>query len=233
MVAERDITIASVYPWGRSFDEYVRMFALSQRDLGLRIVSCADGPAAFNCEMNRRGRTVISCDPLYQFGTQEIRARIEQTSVLLVDLARKNPHLFVWEQIQSPEELLRLRMEAMQQFLNDFPCGLTDGRYVDQSLPRLKFENDRFDLAICSHFLFLYSDKLSLDFHLASIAEMCRIASEVRIFPLVDMKAERSAHLALVLARLCEIGFDAAIEKVEYEFQRGGNQMLRIRRKGA
>src|SRR6478672_2260093 len=73
-------TINSAYPWGRSFDEYRRMFRLSEEDLSRPggILGCADGPAAFNAAMRAMGRRrVVSCDPLYQFGADEIRARIE------------------------------------------------------------------------------------------------------------------------------------------------------------
>jgi hypothetical protein len=38
-------TLDQVVPWGRSFDEYQRMFALTGADLGL-ILGCGDGPAA-------------------------------------------------------------------------------------------------------------------------------------------------------------------------------------------
>jgi hypothetical protein len=31
-------TLDEVVPWGRSFDEYRRMFALTDRELGLKIV---------------------------------------------------------------------------------------------------------------------------------------------------------------------------------------------------
>jgi len=55
-----------VVPWGRSFDEYRRMFGLADADLGRRIVGCGDGPAAFNAEATARGARVVSCDPIYQ-----------------------------------------------------------------------------------------------------------------------------------------------------------------------
>jgi len=66
------VTINEAYPWGRSFDEYRRMFNLTEDDLAGRIVGCADGPAAFNGGMRRRGKRVISCDPLYAFTGAEI-----------------------------------------------------------------------------------------------------------------------------------------------------------------
>jgi hypothetical protein len=40
-------TLDKVVPWGRSFDEYVRMFDLTPADLGKRILGCGDGPASF------------------------------------------------------------------------------------------------------------------------------------------------------------------------------------------
>ncbi len=59
------IKINDAYPWGRSFDEYRRMFALTDADLNGRIVGCADGPAAFNAAVHRLGGCIVSCDPLY------------------------------------------------------------------------------------------------------------------------------------------------------------------------
>jgi len=56
----------AVVPWGRSFDEYQRMFALTEDDLSSRVLGCGDGPAGFNAEMFQLGRRVVSCDPLYQ-----------------------------------------------------------------------------------------------------------------------------------------------------------------------
>ena len=39
------IRLNEVIPWGRSFEEYRRMFALSDADLAGRILGCGDGPA--------------------------------------------------------------------------------------------------------------------------------------------------------------------------------------------
>jgi hypothetical protein len=229
---QSDLTIGSVYPWGRSLTEYIGMFTLSDEDLGHRIIGCADGPASFNCEMMRRGAFVVSCDPLYQFSVEQIRGRIEKTADIHIDHVRKNPHKFIWDRIRSPEELRRLHLQAMEVFLADFPGGLLAGRYHNQSLPNLQFANASFDLALCSHFLFLYSDVFSCDFHLACILEMCRVAREVRIFPLLDMSARPSDHLKPVMRALNDRGCDAQVLNVPYEFQRGGNQMLRIRSDG-
>ena len=41
-------TLATVVPWGRTFDEYRRMFALTNADAAGGVLGCADGPASFN-----------------------------------------------------------------------------------------------------------------------------------------------------------------------------------------
>jgi hypothetical protein len=223
------ITIDSVYPWGRSFEEYQRMFALTDDDLKLRIISCADGPASFNCELTQRGGRVVSCDPLYQLDADEIRSRIDTTHDLLVQLAEQNSQRFVWDRIRSPQELGRVRTEAMSKFLKDYEAGRAQGRYVTASLPSLDFPDESFDLALCSHFLLLYSDEFSLNFHVESVLEMRRVAREVRVFPLLDMRGEVSAHLEPLLRRISQHGLQGAVETVPYEFQRDGNEMLTVR----
>ena len=223
------ITIDSVFPWGRSFAEYRRMFALTDDDLNGQILGCADGPASFNAELTRRGGRVVSCDPLYQYSADNIRARIDSTHDWMVGLARQNYDRFVWNSIKAPEHLGQVRMAAMNDFIADFDDGRGAGRYLPHSLPKLESGLPEFDLAVCSHFLFLYSQEFSLDFHLNSVREMCRHAKEVRIFPLLDMQGRVSAHLASLLHRLAVLNLVAEVVRVEYEFQRGGNQMLRVR----
>jgi hypothetical protein len=219
-------TLEKVVPWGRSFDEYVKMFALSGDDLQRRILGCGDGPAAFNARHTRKGGRVWSVDPLYRFTVDDMRRRIAKTYADVMAQTWKNRHEFVWTSIASVEELGRTRLAAMEEFLTDFPSGKEQGRYVEGELPQLPFADKEFDLAICSHLLFLYSEQLSLDFHTESIRELCRVADEVRIFPLLELGARESRHLPAVIDNLSKSGYSVTIAPVAYEFQRGGNQMM-------
>lgn len=221
-------TLKRVVPWGRSYGEYLAMFALSEEDLGKRILGCGDGPASFNCVMKRRGGRVVSVDPIYRFSADEIRGRINETYEEVMEQTRKNKDEFVWRRISSVDELGKVRMSAMNDFLADYGSGLKEGRYVDAGLPALPFADREFDIALCSHYLFLYSEHLSADFHVRSIKELCRVASEARIFPLLELGSRKSRHLDAVVGRLEKYGFSAAMEKVPYEFQKGGNRMLRV-----
>lgn len=217
-----------VVPWGRSFEEYEKMFALSETDLAQRILGCADGPASFNAQATERGKEVISCDPLYRFEANQIRSRIDVTYEMVMEQVQRNQDEFVWQTIPSLGELGRLRIGAMQRFLADYEEGKRGGRYVEAALPRLPFADDSFDLALCSHFIFLYSEHFSESFHRAAIMEMCRVAQEVRIFPLLALGSRPSPYVDSISESLSRAGIEVAIERVPYEFQRGGNQMMRL-----
>lgn len=223
-------TLDQVVPWGRSFDEYRHMFALTDDDLNRRILGCGDGPASFNAEATRRGHRVVSCDPIYRFEHSHIEERIAATYEQILAQTRMNAHEFVWGgSIRDVEELGQVRMAAMQAFLDDFDSGKRAGRYVDAELPALPFDEGSFDLALCSHLLFLYSAHLGERFHRAALHEMCRVASEIRIFPLLALGSQRSPFVDGCVADL-KSGYRVTLERVPYECQRGGNEMMRIRR---
>jgi hypothetical protein len=144
---------------------------------------------------------------------------------------RQNQHEFVWDTIASVDELGRVRMEAMQAFLADYPDGRAQGRFVDAALPSLPFDDGTFDLAVCSHLLFLYSQQLGETFHRTALLELGRVAHEVRVFPLLALGGTPSPFVEKCMTLLRDEGYDVTIERVPYEFQRGGNQMLRVRAK--
>ena len=117
----------------------------------------------------------------------------------------------------------------MRLYLDDYPEGKEQGRYVTGELPSLPFSSSSFDLALCSHFLFTYSEQFTVEFHVQSVVEMARVAHEVRIFPLLAaFTGELSPHLPAVMEALREQDCSVEICPVAYEFQKGGNKMLHI-----
>jgi len=177
------------------------------------------------------GGEVVSIDPLYAYSKKEIMQRIDDVTDDVMAKVKANMDKFVWKNIPDPEALLDMRIEAMMEFLMDYEEGQEEGRYVNASLPNLPFEDNSFDLALSSHLLFLYSDHLDEAFHKEAIEEMLRVAKEVRIFPLVTLQSEPSPYVTPVMAYLKEKGYDVSLEKTAYEFQKGGDTMMRIVRK--
>lgn len=222
------LMLDKVVPWGRSYKEYIAMFNLTKTDLQSRILGCGDGPASFNCSLTENGGTVVSIDPIYAFDTAQLSNRIAETYDIVIAQVDKNQNDYLWKTIPSVEALGQVRMLAMELFLSDYETGKCEGRYIAGELPLLPFKNAEFDIALSSHFLFLYSDHLSAEFHLQALQEMLRVASEVRVFPIVTLNGTPSPHLAFIMSALRSLGFCVQRQHVAYEFQRGANEMLVI-----
>jgi hypothetical protein len=216
-----------VVPWGRSYEEYLKMFNLHESELKLKILGCGDGPAAFNSECNQRGGHVISADPIYNLTKEEIAKRIDETYDDVLGQTEKNREKFRWDVIKSVWALGRVRMDAMNIFLDTYEQGKKEKRYVPASLPDLPFGDGEFDIALSSHFLFLYTDNLSYDFHIRSIREMLRVAREARVFPLLDVNSNRSPYVEGIMSEFRNMTVE--VRKVDYEFQRGGNELMIIK----
>jgi hypothetical protein len=228
------VKLSEVIPWGRSLDEYRRIFGLTDGDLGGPVLGCGDGPASFNAEATALGHRVVSCDPLYAFSAGEIERRVEECYDTVISQVRRSVDGFVWTHFRDPDHLGQCRLAAMRRFLADFEQGKKQGRYVVASLPTLPFTNGQFSLALVSHLLFLYSEQIDLAFHTASVEELLRVAGEVRIFPLLGLDRRWSPHVGPVHTHLTRAGFEVEVVAVEYEFQKAedhaGNRMLRVRR---
>lgn len=219
----------SVVPWGRNLNEYREMFLLDETDLTKKIAGFGDGPASFNCEMTRKGYSVISFDPVYQFSKEELTQRIEEVRVTVMQQMRENRDNYVWTNIRSLEELEAVRMSAMNLFLSDYEQGLTEKRYICHALPeRLPFPDNAFDIGLSSHFLLMYT-ALGYDFHIQAMTEMLRVCKEIRIFPIVDLDANQTDFVTKIIDYFKK-NYQVEIAQTRYEFQKGGNQLLVIRK---
>ena len=218
--------LENIVPWGRSFEEYRLIFDLTPEDLTKKILGCSDGPASFNAELTAQNGHVVSVDPVYQFSGDEIRFRIDEIYPDIMSQVKQNTGDFIWDSIKNPEELGAIRIAAMTHFLSDYEKGKQTGRYINASLPSLPFNNKSFDLALCSHYLFLYSAHVDLEQHLQSLRELCRVAREVRVYPLVTLEGKISPHLDSVTQALVDEGIKVSLRTVKYRFQKGATKML-------
>jgi len=221
--------LKNVVPWGRSFEEYQAIFSLTEADLKKSILGCGDGPASFNAELSAQGGKVVSVDPTYHFSTEQLQNRISEVYREIMPQLYLNKDKYIWDSIPSVEELGNIRMAAMSKFIADYDAGKKEGRYIEASLPNLKFKDKQFELALCSHFLFLYSDQMSLDEHIKALKELCRVAKEVRVYPLLALNGNVSLHLDDVIAELNKSNYSTSLNNVKYQFQKGATQMLVVK----
>ncbi len=220
--------LSTVVPWGRTLGEYRLMFALNEIDLKKSIASFGDGPASFNSEMTELRNNVTSFDPIYQFTKEQLLNRIEDIKDIVMKQTKDNKDNFIWTTIKDLDELEKMRMRAMYNFIEDFDKGREENRYIPHELPKkTTFLDKHFDIGLSSHFLLLYPD-LGLDFHIKAIDEMLRICKEVRIFPILDLDAKESSVLKPIIDNYSK-DYEVKIEKTDYMFQKDGNKMLVIK----
>lgn len=219
----------NVVPWGRNMEEYKLMFQLNDSDMSKKFAGFGDGPASFNYEMTERNSSVISFDLIYQFSKADIEKRIEEVRITVMQQMKENIDNYVWKNIKNLDELERTRMSAMRKFLSDYEKGKAEGRYIFHELPRkLPYETDYFDIGLSSHFLLMYT-VLGYDFHIASMMEMLRVCKEIRVFPIVDLDANKTDLITAVIDYFKK-DYKVEIVKTEYEFQKGDNNLLIIRK---
>ncbi|OSX77822.1 hypothetical protein BU14_0131s0005 [Porphyra umbilicalis] len=230
--------LSDVIPWGRTADEYERMFLLSRTDdlPTHRFLGVADGPASFNAEWTAAGGRVTSVDPLYALPGAGIVARYAAVRGQVAAALTANPGAYAWgpapARFPNVPALLRRRDTAMAAFAADFDAGRAAGRYVTGGLPALPLPADAADVALVSHYLFLYSRQVDGPAHVAAVEELLRVAPEVRIFPLLTLAGEVSPHVDTVVGHARRRGWGVSVKQVDYEVQRDGNQMMVISRRG-
>lgn len=226
-----DFALPGILPWGRRLDEYAAFFGLAGTPAAWpAILDVGAGPASFAAEATAQGGRVVAVDPLYRLGGAEIRQRHAAARPLMGAAIARNRDRFAWDFYGSPEAVLRRREEALEIFLEDYDWGRACGRYRAGALPALPFRDGQFGLALVSHLLFLYGGALDAAFHLTALAELARVAREVRVFPLHDLEGRRSGHLEAVSAGLRAGGLLVEEVPVDFEFQQGARSLLRVRR---
>ncbi|MEM7725483.1 MAG: SAM-dependent methyltransferase [Cyanobacteria bacterium P01_A01_bin.45] len=225
------VKLEKVVPYGRTFDEYIQMFNLCNTDLNKSILGVGDGPASFNAQATKKGCRITSVDPLYELSTYDILNRFNQVVDNIIEQVKATPDDWVWSYHKSVDDLRDRRIEAINLFIEDYERGKQEGRYQIGELPSLYLENEQYDIALCSHFLFLYSQQYDCQFHVESIQEMLRVSKEVRIFPLLTLMLEKSPYLDNVTKFFQMKGYQVSVTQVNYELQKGGNEMLVISNK--
>ena len=218
--------------FGRTYAEYLDIFGLDEAVLGQgRILDCPGGASSFALEAARKGYGVTACDILYDRSATELFERGKKDIAHVFENFDGVSHLYSWDYYRSKQQVMTLRNKALEMFVDDFSCCSVEGRFITAGLPLLPFLDGMFSLVLSAHFLFLYGDRLDLDFHKACLVELVRVCSgEVRIFPLVGLDAKPYPYMDEIPHFLAVKGIRTDIVKVPFEFQRGSDRMMRLSR---
>jgi len=220
--------------FGRSLAEYQVFFGIRAADyVGRRVLDVAAGPSSFAAEAACAGVDVTAIDPLYRCNEHALRMRATDGLNRMFATMRARPEMFRLRSFASLESAEADRRRAAERFLADYYTGVAVGRYVAGSLPALPCGDRIADLVLCGHLLFVYDDRLDLDFHIAACRELVRVARpgvEVRVHPVVNLRGELSPLVAPVREALAAHGIASELIDVDYEFFRGTTRTLVLRR---
>ncbi|MCH9644573.1 MAG: hypothetical protein K0U29_08530 [Gammaproteobacteria bacterium] len=213
--------------WIYDKDDYIQMFGLDEQDLGKRILDYPAGISSFNAEMHREGHTVSSGDAIYHITPEEMRQHAEQVFHHYAKNLKSMLDELHDESDVSYAGIVGSWEKRKDIFLEDYPLGLQEKRYQAIQLPRLPFENHSYELALCSDLIF-HTQPLGNHSINACVAELCRVAEEVRIFPLMNELGKVSESLGPIMLFLQQQNFGLEVKQVPFEKVKGGNAMLRV-----
>lgn len=150
---------------GRGFDEYCKMFDLNYRLLeNNTILDVASGVSSFCAESNAKGYKVVASDKIYSFDPDEIKEKcvsdLEEVIAQLGHIA----DLYNWTYFHTIDLLKEQRQKAYSLFIKDIKEHGTK-RYIPTNYPETAFRDKQFTLTLVSHFLFLYDEHLTYEFH--------------------------------------------------------------------
>jgi len=220
----------------RSFEEYARMFALEEPlKLEGEVLDAAAGASSFAADAARRGIAAVAVDPRYGLPQEELfreaRTEIDVSTAKLEGLR----DLFDFSYYGSLENHRAHREASLERFMADFAADRREGggRYVAGALPELPFEDGRFGMVLCSHFLFLYGEHFDESFHERAVFELirvCRPGGEVRIYPLVTLSFREYPHLGRLADRVRDAGCEVAFPESKLPFIPGSKRLMVIRK---
>jgi hypothetical protein len=221
--------------YGRTLGEYLLMFGINDILCLKRyntILDCPCGASSFVAEANsKHGIQAVGCDPLFDKDVETLSKIGEDDVEYVIQRVSTDPNLYNWDFYSSIEKLREYRELALQKFISNYLTGIKENSYIKAELPRLPFEDNSFDLVLSGHFLFTYSHKLDFLFILSSILELYRVSSkEVRIYPLQQSSLQPYEQMTELLFALEKLKIKYDIVTVPFEFQRGSNKMLLLRR---
>ena len=227
-----EIELPSISFFGRSLNEYTQFFALDPAALkGRDVLDVAAGPSSFTAEACARKIDAVAVDPFYGAPADDLAARIVSDYDRMFAQMRAKPRLFRYKSFGSIDEAELDRRAAAQRFLDDYETHFAYNRYVGGSLPRLPFFDGTFDLVLCAHLLFTYAQRFDFDWHVTACRELVRVsADDVRLHPLCGLDGKPYPELARLQRELRAGGIATEIVPLDYEFFKGANSMLRLRK---
>jgi hypothetical protein len=214
--------------WIYNLKNYKEMYDLKEEEFEYYILDFPAGLSSFNAEMLQMGYdNVISGDRLYQLEPEEMEQQAAKLLVNSEKYLRKHAKMLRKNEEKYIQKILHKWQQSVNIFIQDYRLGKKTNRYRFMDLPSLPFKEHEFKLALCSDLVF-HSETQEQGNHFQLVKELCRVAGEVRIFPLMNEKGEISNTIGPILLEMQNFHYGIEVREVAYEKNKGANAMLRI-----
>ena len=220
--------LAKMNFWGLSYDNVIAMFAIKEHDLHKKILNCMGVPSGFNAIAHQNKLDVTTCSDVYGSDKETLQSKAKREIKQAVEFIKANPDRFNSCVVDTPEKYQDFLEENLKIFFKHYDEGKTRRLYSSEALPEIAFGNHQFDLAICPHFIFNGNSNFTEPFQFECIKELCRVADECRIFPVLDSAGHTPSQLDSLRESLRAAGYRTSIETVDYELLKKGNKMLKV-----
>lgn len=210
----------------RTLQDYAQMLMVSDADISDGpIFDCPGGASSFGAQVRLRGGRVVSADPIFDQSGAAILSRVHASLDNAIPWFIENNAYVDWNYLGSVPAYVRASAAAADLFAFDYKPE--SGNYVAAALPELPFNDDSFQLALCSHLLFSHSEILTFDEHFAGIQELCRVThGEVRVFPVVNVKGAMIPRFNDLRAMLGQQGITTELRTITSSWLLAGKQMF-------
>ncbi len=207
-------------PTGFSFEQYQQMFALDDAGLQGRILDLGGGFSTFNCQGRAAGYDIVSFDALYELSPAKINDRVDAWCLDLVQ-----------QGLACDSELSQAYCadlaERSRQFSQDVQSDQAQGHYLSQWQDIDKLSDSSFSCVVAPYYFF-HSVAGSLDDHIDVINVLCRVATELRIFPLLAESGKAPEQLGPLMLALQQQNLALEVVTVDGEMPYGSGAMLRV-----
>lgn len=213
---------------GRTYSEYMAMFDLHEDELkGRSILDCPAGACSFTAYASSRGLHVTAADIAYQYDADALEAKGTQDLLHAKERLEESTDQYIWDYYGTLEDHHQMRVEALRRSTEH--RRQHPQKYIYAEFPKLPFADQSFDLTLSAHFLFMYADRLSEQFHEESLTELMRVTrEEIRIYPVVDLSSNRYENMDKIVKLADSRGWIVEENTTSYRFQRGADTYLKL-----
>lgn len=203
-------TITSIPRAVYNFKDYQAIFDLNGLSHERRLLTFPAGLSSVTAEAQQQGYHLLSADPYYDLDQHEMSKRVDQVIQALTES-------------ESCAELVKQWTENAHIFLSDYNKDKQNYyRWVE--LPTFPFKDFEFDLLLSTDFIFHRAIKKPEKI----LMEFCRVASEIRLYPLLNEKDEIPSNLGEVMMLLQKENYGVEVREVPYHGPKKKGAMLRV-----